>query len=81
MTKTAKTTDARTSRCVPTLAEIVARWPATVDVPTAGEVFGLSRSHSYALAARNQFPAKVIKVGHHYRVSTDSILRVLSADT
>jgi hypothetical protein len=63
----------------PTLAEIRDHWPPTVDIPTAGRVFGLSRSHSYALAARGDFPVNLIKVGHRYRVSTLSILRILSA--
>jgi hypothetical protein len=65
---------------LPTLAEIRDHWPPTVGIPTAGEVFGLSRSHSYALAARDEFPAKVIKVGRHYRVCTASLIKALSAD-
>jgi hypothetical protein len=64
----------------PTLAEIRDHWPPTVDIPTAGRVFGLSRSHSYALAARSEFPAKLIPVGSRYRVSTLSILHILAPD-
>jgi hypothetical protein len=44
---------------MPTLAEIRATWPATVDVPMAGRVFGLSRSHAYELVSRKEFLAKV----------------------
>ncbi|GAB3902685.1 hypothetical protein GCM10029964_093510 [Kibdelosporangium lantanae] len=62
----------------PTLAEIRERWPATVDVVVAGRAFGLSRSLSYDLVARGEFPATVIKVGGRYRVITASILRTLS---
>ncbi len=62
----------------PTLTEIE-QWPATVDVPTAGVVFGLSRSHSYELVSRGEFPVKVIRVGSRYRVVTASIIDVLSS--
>lgn len=63
----------------PTLAEIRATWPPTVDVPTAGEAFGLSRSYSYELVARGEFPAKVEKLGRRYVAYTESIIRRLSA--
>jgi predicted DNA-binding transcriptional regulator AlpA len=61
-----------------TLAEIKEQWPPAVDVPTAGAAFGLSRSHSYDLVTRGQFPATVLKLGKRYRVLTESIIRVLS---
>jgi hypothetical protein len=64
-------------RKAPTLAEVKG-WPATVDVPTAGSVFGLSRSHSYELIKRGEFPTKVIQVGSRYRVITDSVVCALS---
>lgn len=63
---------------VPTLAEIAELWPPTVDVPLAGKVFGLSRTHSYELVAKGEFPAEVIKVGSRYRVVTASVIHVLS---
>ncbi len=66
------------ARLPPTLTEIQG-WPATVDVPTAGAVFGLSRSHSYDLVSRGEFPVRVIKVGRRYRVLTASIIGVLSS--
>ena len=69
----------KVDRQLPTLTEIRERWPATVDVPAAGVVFGLSRSHSYELVSRGEFPAKVIKVGERYRVITESIIDVLSS--
>lgn len=70
---------ARSGKRRPTLAEIKAEWPPTVDVPTAGEAFGLSRSHSYELVARGEFPAKVEKFGGRYVAYTESIIRRLSA--
>jgi predicted DNA-binding transcriptional regulator AlpA len=64
----------------PTLTEIKEQWPATVDVPTAGKAFGISRSHAYELVKRGEFPAKVIQVGSRYRVITESIIHALSND-
>jgi len=61
----------------PTLPEI-RQWPASVDVPTAAAAFGISRSHAYELINREEFPAKVIRVGNRYRVITASIIRTLS---
>lgn len=55
----------------------IKQWPATVDVPTACGPLGISRAHGYALAARGDFPAKVIKVGASYRVITASLIRLL----
>ena len=63
-----------------TLFKIKQNWPPTVDVQTAASVFGVSRSHAYELIIREEFPAKVIKVGSRYRVITESIIRALSAD-
>ncbi|WP_410662126.1 AlpA family phage regulatory protein [Amycolatopsis sp. lyj-84] len=61
----------------PTLAE-VRRWPASVGVPTAATAFGISRSQAYALIKHEEFPAKVLRVGHRLRVVTASIIQVLS---
>ena len=64
----------------PTLTEIKEQWPATVDIPTAGTAFGISRNRSYELAKHGEFPAKIIQVGSRYRVITESIIRALSDD-
>lgn len=61
----------------PTLEQI-RRWPATVDIPTAGWAFGVSRSHAYELVARGEFPARVIRLGGRRCVVTASIVRKLS---
>lgn len=52
-------------------------WPPVVDLPTAGRVFGVSRSYSFELAKRGQFPCRTIKVGSRYRVPTSAILDLL----
>jgi predicted DNA-binding transcriptional regulator AlpA len=62
----------------PTLAEIRA-WPAAVSIPVAATAFGFSRSHAYDLAARGEFPARVIKAAGRYVVVTAEIVRQLSA--
>lgn len=62
----------------PTLREIRETWPATVDISVAAAAFGLSRSYAYELVARGEFPARVLRVGSRYRVTTESIIRVLS---
>lgn len=63
----------------PTLAEIKATWPPSVDVPTAAAAFGMSRSKAYDLVARDEFPAKVAKYGGRIMVITESLVRALSA--
>ncbi|MEU4801317.1 helix-turn-helix domain-containing protein [Actinosynnema sp. NPDC023587] len=59
------------------LAEI-RRWPAAVSVATAATAFNISRSKAYDLIARGEFPAKVMRLGGHYKVVTASIVRALS---
>lgn len=61
---------------IPTLDEIRS-WPATVDPGMGGRPFGLSRSYTYELIQRGEFPAKVIQVGSKMRVVTASILEKL----
>ena len=63
----------------PTLAEVTA-WPATVSLTEANRAFGISKSHGYDLAARNAYPAKVLRVGGRIRVLTASLVKVLSAE-
>ncbi|WAL67212.1 helix-turn-helix domain-containing protein [Amycolatopsis cynarae] len=52
-------------------------WPATVDLPTAAAAIGVSRSHAYELANRDEFPCRVLKVGGRYRVVTSSLVALL----
>ena len=60
--------------------EDVLRWPATVNVDPACAALGISRSLGYALIARGEFPARVIKVSNRYRVITASLVVLLAAE-
>lgn len=55
--------------------------PPTLDIPTAAELLGLSRTKAYQLAKEGDFPCRVLKIGHSYRVPTQSLLRLLEAET
>lgn len=58
---------------VPTAAQIL-KWPATVDLPTAGRVYGMSRNTAYGMAKDGRFPVEVLRVGSRLRVRTAAIL-------
>lgn len=60
------------------LAAIQAERP-TLDMITACEYLGISKSLGYRQAAEGRFPAKVIKVGGRYKVVTASLLALLEA--
>jgi predicted DNA-binding transcriptional regulator AlpA len=50
----------------------------TIDLwPTVGEALGLGRSAVYELAARNELPVCVLKLGRRRRVATAELRRVL----
>jgi predicted DNA-binding transcriptional regulator AlpA len=51
--------------------------PPTLDVPTAARILGLSRTKAYQLAKTGDFPCRVLKIGHSYRVPTLGLLRLL----
>ncbi|MFI0487079.1 DNA-binding protein [Actinomadura sp. 9N215] len=51
--------------------------PATIDLVTAGRVFGVGRTKAYQLARTGQFPCRVLRVGRNYRVPTAELLTVL----
>ena len=51
------------------------------DLPTAGQILGLSRTTAYALARAGRFPTPVLRVGRLYRVSVNDLLRVLNLPT
>lgn len=51
--------------------------PPTVDIPTAGLILGIGRTTAYALAARNEFPVQVLRIGSKLRVSTARLLELL----
>jgi hypothetical protein len=49
----------------------------TTDVPTAGSILGLSRSHAYRLAHESRFPFPTLQVGARIRVPVAGILTAL----
>lgn len=51
--------------------------PVTIDLVTAGRAFGIGRSGSYDLAARGEFPCRIVRVGRALRVPRAELLRVL----
>lgn len=64
--------------------EDIAALGASTDVVTAGQILGISRNTTYALARRGTFPVPVIKAGTRYRVPVAGILAALQpaiADT
>jgi predicted DNA-binding transcriptional regulator AlpA len=63
----------------PTLKE-VRTWPATVGIPPASAALGISRSHGYELAARDEFPARLIRAGGRVLVVTADLIKLLSAE-
>ncbi|GAA4755990.1 hypothetical protein [Gordonia alkaliphila] len=63
------------------IKELADEGPTVPLWPTAGNLLGISKSHTYALARADKFPAKVIKIGASYRVVTASLVNLISADT
>lgn len=57
-------------------AEIYAL-PASVDLPEACKALGIGRTTGYALAAADEFPCRVLRVGRLYKVPRSGILEAL----
>ncbi|ORI15796.1 DNA-binding protein [Rhodococcus sp. 1168] len=57
--------------------DLLAAGPTVPLWPTAGNAVGASRSTTYALAQRGEFPAKVLRLGSSYRVVTADLLALL----
>lgn len=55
--------------------------PVSVDVPTAGKAFGISKLTAYRLAQTGDFPVPVIRVGRKMVVSQASLLAALGVDS
>jgi hypothetical protein len=47
--------------------------------PSAAQAFGLSRSKSYDLVRRGEFPCRVLPIGRTAHVVTASLLRMLES--
>ncbi|WP_344606880.1 helix-turn-helix domain-containing protein [Streptomyces glaucus] len=54
-------------------------WSGTASVKDAAEAFGCSRSKSYDLVRRGEFPCRVLPLGRTARVVTASLLHVLES--
>lgn len=67
-----------TSRSGPALPDDLYRWPLTVDVPTAGALFGLGRDLSMKLAKSGEFPVAVLRLGSRYRVTRAALIAALA---
>lgn len=71
------------ARCEMSPGELLAI-PVSVDLETAGRAFGIGRTKSFELAARDEFPCRVIRVGAKpdgtggkYRVPRSAIFAAL----
>lgn len=51
--------------------------PVTVNLSVAGRAFGLGRDASYTLAARDEFPVPVLRLGRRRVVTRAAILNAL----
>jgi hypothetical protein len=58
-------------------AERIHALGAVTDLPTAAQIFGLSRAAAYDLAKRDAFPVAVLRFGTRYRVPVAAILAAL----
>lgn len=59
-----------------TRAELLAL-PAAVPLETGNRALGIGRTQGYALAKRDEYPCKLLRLGGTYRVITASLLDVL----
>ena len=57
-------------------AELLRSGP-TVGMPLGNKALGISRGHGYALAARGEYPVRVLRVGNTYRVVTSELVALL----
>lgn len=61
-------------------AEEVRNLPVTIDLLTAGRALGIGRTKAYQLARTGDFPCRVWRVGHSYRVRTTDLQAFLGID-
>ena len=50
----------------------------TVDLVSAGQQIGISRTYAYQLAKQGIFPVRVLRIGRLYRVSQEELDRYLA---
>ncbi|OLF04701.1 hypothetical protein BLA60_39460 [Actinophytocola xinjiangensis] len=54
--------------------------PTAVDLVTAANALGISRTKAYRMARFEEFPVPVLRLGNSYRVPTAPLLRFLGID-
>lgn len=54
--------------------------PVAVDLLTAGRALGLSRTTTYDLARRGEFPVPLLRLGAQYRARRADLLALLGID-
>lgn len=54
--------------------------PVVIDVVTAARALGIGRTRAYALARRDAFPVRVLRVGTSVKVLTADLWKVLGLD-
>ncbi|MFG2671169.1 hypothetical protein [Streptomyces sp. NPDC048445] len=60
--------------------EEVLALPAAVDLVTAGRACGISRTTSYELARRGEFPVPLLRLGAQYRARRVDLLALLGLE-
>lgn len=55
-------------------------YPATVSIPVAANLLGISRSSAYEAARTGKFPTPVLKINGRYVVPTKPLLDALGLD-
>lgn len=60
--------------------EELAELPAVVDVPTAAQVLGLSRTAAYELIRGGAWPTPIYRLGRLIRIPTAPMLTLLCVD-
>ena len=65
----------------PTLAQIKASWPPSVDVTDLALALGVSRSSAYEAIREGRMPVKTITVGRRVKALTADLIRVLESGT
>lgn len=63
-----------------TVEELLAL-PVSFPLDTANRALALRRSTGYALARRDEYPVRVLRVGNTYRVCRSDLLRFLGIDS
>jgi hypothetical protein len=51
--------------------------PVVIDLETANRALMIGRSTGYALAKQGEYPVRVLRLGHAYRVVTGDLLALL----